>query len=295
MTFNKKFVELSKEKLAYLDIGSGEPLVLLHGNFCSSMHFASILPQLSQKYRCIVPDMRGFGDSTYNNTFDSMAEIGEDVVELLAHLGIDSAHFAGWSAGGCVCMQLAATYPALVRSFFGIASGSLSGYPVFAKDSMFQPMVGHVYASKQLLATDAVQVAPMAAVMEHNDTKAMRDIWSMTIFNVNKPEEEEYEMLMQETVKQKCLVDLDWALCTFNLSHTNNYYVDGDGTVDNIKCPCAFTLSQCDITVPAYMVMENVNGIAGSKLITYANSGHCPMVDCPEQLIVDMLEFFAGA
>ncbi len=292
MTFTKKYAQLSNEKLAYLDIGSGEPLVLLHGNFCSSMHFASVLPQLSSQYRCIVPDMRGFGDSSYNNRFDSMAEIGEDVVELLSQLGIDKAHFAGWSAGGCVCMQIAATHPTLVRSLFGIASGSLKGYPVFTKDNLFQPKVGSVYATKALLATDPVQVAPMAAVMEHKDTKAMADIWALTIFNVNKPAEDQYEMLMQETVKQKCLIDLDWALCTFNLSHTNNYYVDGNGTADSITCPCAFTLSQQDITVPAYMVMENVNGIAGSKLITYANSGHGPMVDCPDQLVADMIEFF---
>ncbi len=294
MTFTKKYAQLSKEKLAYIDVGEGETLVLLHGNVSSSMHFFAVLPQLSQKYRCIVPDMRGFGDSTYNNTFDSIAELADDIAELLCQLGIDNAHFAGWSAGGCVCMQLAATRPSLVRSFFGIASGSHRGYPVFVKDNLFQAIPGHVYASKQLLATDAVQVAPLLAISSTKDTKAMGAIWDFTIFNVNKPDSAEYDMYMHEAVKQRCLVDLDWALCTFNLSHTNNFYVEGNGLVDSIKCPCAFTLGDKDITVPAYMVMENVNGIPGSKLITYAECGHSPLTDCTEQLVADMITFFGG-
>jgi pimeloyl-ACP methyl ester carboxylesterase len=59
-----------------------------------------------------------------------------------------------------------------------------------------------------------------------------------------------------------------------------------------VKAPVLHTWSTKDITVPEYMVLENVNALKKrSKLIVYENCGHSPLVDVPDQLTKDILEF----
>jgi len=50
-------------EMAYVDVGAGDPIVLLHGNPTSSYLWRNVLPHLQQRGRCIVPDLVGMGDS----------------------------------------------------------------------------------------------------------------------------------------------------------------------------------------------------------------------------------------
>lgn len=49
--------------MAYVEHGSGDPIVLLHGNPTSSYLWRSVIPELSDSGRCIAPDLIGMGDS----------------------------------------------------------------------------------------------------------------------------------------------------------------------------------------------------------------------------------------
>ena len=49
--------------LAYVDIGESDPILLLHGNPTSSYLWRNIIPYLSDRYRCIAPDLISMGDS----------------------------------------------------------------------------------------------------------------------------------------------------------------------------------------------------------------------------------------
>ena len=79
----KKFVSIGKETIAYLDEGQGDVVLMLHGNMSSSVHYGPLIERLQGSFRCIAPDLRGFGDSSYNNRFDTMDELAEDVKLLL--------------------------------------------------------------------------------------------------------------------------------------------------------------------------------------------------------------------
>jgi haloalkane dehalogenase len=65
---SKKSVEVSGAKLAYVDVGKsaeGAPTVLfLHGNPTSSYLWRNIIPHASPQFRCVAPDLVGFGDSS---------------------------------------------------------------------------------------------------------------------------------------------------------------------------------------------------------------------------------------
>ena len=288
----KKFISIGKEELAYLDVGQGPVVVMVHGNMSSSIHYEPLISRIKDKYRCIAVDLRGFGDSSYNNRFDTLEELADDVNLLTEALGIDSYYLVGWSNGGGVSLKLCAKYPEKVKKFFDIEGAGHKGYPVYKKENY--QSTGKPYANKEEMAQDPMQVAPVLAIFEKGDAAMMTSIWDATIYTVNKPTREQNDLWMSETLKQRNLVDLDWALATLNMSDEYTPYGKGDGTIKNIKCPVALTMAEKDVVVPDYMVLDNYNALGElATLLPYENCGHSPMVDCPDRLAKDVVEFFA--
>ena len=288
----KKFISIGKEELAYLDVGQGPVVVMVHGNMSSSIHYEPLISRIKDKYRCIAVDLRGFGDSSYNNRFDTLEELADDVNLLTEALGIDSYYLVGWSNGGGVSLKICAKYPEKVKKFFDIEGAGLKGYPLYKKENY--QSTGKPYANKEEMAQDPMQVAPVLAIFEKGDAAMMTAIWDATIYTVNKPTREQNDLWMSETLKQRNLVDLDWALATLNMSDEYTPYGKGDGTIKNIKCPVALTMAEKDVVVPDYMVLDNYNALGElATLLPYENCGHSPMVDCPDRLAKDVVEFFA--
>lgn len=62
-TINKKYKTIAGARMAYVDVGEGDPIVFLHGNPTSSYLWRNIIAPLSARYRCLAPDLIGMGDS----------------------------------------------------------------------------------------------------------------------------------------------------------------------------------------------------------------------------------------
>ncbi len=63
MPYQKKFANVHGKQIAYVEEGSGDPIVLLHGNPTSSFLWRNVVPELVHSGRVIVPDLIGQGDS----------------------------------------------------------------------------------------------------------------------------------------------------------------------------------------------------------------------------------------
>ena len=59
----KKYVDVKGKRMAYVEMGSGDPIVFLHGNPTSSYLWRNIMPHLKGQGRCLAPDLIGMGDS----------------------------------------------------------------------------------------------------------------------------------------------------------------------------------------------------------------------------------------
>ena len=68
----KKYVEVNGQRMAYVEIGTGDPIVFQHGNPTSSYLWRNIMPLLADRGRCIAVDLIGMGDS------DKLADSGPD-------------------------------------------------------------------------------------------------------------------------------------------------------------------------------------------------------------------------
>jgi len=103
----------------YLEAGSGEPVVLIHGSGPGVTAYANwrlTVPALAEHFRVVAPDIAGFGytEASVDETFDYDVWIGH-VVGFMDALGIRSAHVLGNSFGGALAIQMAIRHPERVR------------------------------------------------------------------------------------------------------------------------------------------------------------------------------------
>jgi esterase len=106
-------VELGDMRLHVLDWGgSGEPIVLLHGGGLTAHTWDLVCLGLRSTYRCIAPDLRGHGDTSWSPELRyQLADHRSDVEGLVAHLGLDRFVLVGMSLGGAVAMNYAGQHP----------------------------------------------------------------------------------------------------------------------------------------------------------------------------------------
>ncbi len=110
-------------KLSYQESGTGEPLLLLHGLGSRSDDWEMQLPAFAGRYRVIAPDLRGHGRSDKPPGPYSVPMMAADVLGLLDHLGLTTAHIVGLSMGGMIAFQLAVDCPERVLSLTIVNSG----------------------------------------------------------------------------------------------------------------------------------------------------------------------------
>lgn len=89
-------------ELYYQDIGSGEPIVFLHGGFMHHRVWDRQVAALQGECRLIVPDLRGHGRSAKPTDGYEPARFARDVESLLVELGVKRATLIGWSLGATV-------------------------------------------------------------------------------------------------------------------------------------------------------------------------------------------------
>lgn len=281
------------ETIAYLEQGNGpKVLVLIHGNLSSSVYFRPLIDRLPKTIRVIAPDLRGFGDSTYNHPFQSLRDLADDINMFLNALMIDKAVIAGWSLGGGVAMEFAAAYPKRTEKLILINSTTHKGYPIFKKNASYQPIAGEIYVSAHEMASDPVQVKPVLDAIAAKNAAFMSYIYDLTIYTKNKPSVSENVEYINETMKQQNLPDADYALATLNMSREPNFYTKGSGTIENIQCPVLHFWGTLDKTVPEYMVQDNIKALEKqSQYIKFEECGHSPLVDKPDALTQAILSF----
>lgn len=76
---SKSFVTVKGKKMAYVDMGSGVPVLFLHGNPTSSYLWRNIMPHVSDDFRAIAPDLIGMGSS------EKLDEQGADSYRFVEH------------------------------------------------------------------------------------------------------------------------------------------------------------------------------------------------------------------
>ena len=109
-------IRINDINLAYTDVGTGPPIVLIHGYPFNRSLWTEQTEALNSKYRVVAPDLRGFGESDSSEGTATMARMAEDLAALMDALAIEQAVIGGLSMGGYVALAFARMFPARVKA-----------------------------------------------------------------------------------------------------------------------------------------------------------------------------------
>lgn len=102
-------------QLHYIEQGSGQPLVLLHGNGESCDYFEHQIACFSKRFRVIAIDTRGHGLSPRGEKPFTIKQFAEDLHDFMDEKGLEKAILLGFSDGGNIAMEFVLRYPERVE------------------------------------------------------------------------------------------------------------------------------------------------------------------------------------
>ena len=240
----------------YLDMGQGPVLVLLHGWAMSSGVFANSIARLKKHFRLLIPDLPGHGLSDPGHDY-SLAAIAIDLKAWLDSLLIDQFNLLGWSFGGQVAMQLAASTPASIQRLILVAST-----PKFCQSADW----GH--------GLPDIQVRAMQRRLQR-DFGATLDSFVELMFVGEADAEKRLAALREHSVLPDSAAGCE-ALLTLR---------NGDlrSRLANITVPTLIQHGTADNIIPITAGRFIAEQIPAAEFSLCEDVGHAPFLSCPEQ------------
>jgi pimeloyl-ACP methyl ester carboxylesterase len=153
------FLRTDDVTLHYRDQGQGEAVVLVHGNWTTSLFWQPVQERLAEDHRVIAPDLRGRGESRGATHDYTIPRLADDLALLLDSIDIPRAHLVGHSLGTAVLLELCLREPRRARSLTLVAPAWPDGMPAALNQPERQRMA---QADKNLYANALRAVAPTA-------------------------------------------------------------------------------------------------------------------------------------
>jgi len=115
-----KEAEVNGVRIQYLEDGSGEPVVFVHGTVSDNRAWEPVRDEIARKYRFIALTQRYFGTGPWKDDGRefSVATFADDLAKFVTSLNAGPVHLVGWSFGGQVAATMAVKNPSLVRISF---------------------------------------------------------------------------------------------------------------------------------------------------------------------------------
>tara|TARA_R110002110_G_scaffold413729_1_gene641523 strand:+ start:1254 stop:2081 length:828 start_codon:yes stop_codon:yes gene_type:complete len=172
-----QFIETCGYRTNYHDAGDGPVVIMLHGSGAGVSGWANwrgIMPLLAEDFRVIVPDLVGFGftETPSNFQFEFMTSWMDQVVALMDHLGVKSAHLVGNSFGGSLSMWMAARHPQRCERMVLMGPG---GWPAPVNENLaelwsYKPSVENMKSLMDIMAFDRTLVTDELAELRYQAT-----------------------------------------------------------------------------------------------------------------------------
>lgn len=239
-------INIGELTLNIAERGTGPAFIFIPGLVGLLTAWEYQMAEFSKRYRCVAFDHRGAGDSDKPAAGYTTETLARDVIGLMDRLGIEKAHIAGTSTGGCVLQNLAIDYPNRVRCC--IFSNT------WVKADEF---ISRVQTTRKRIAVsygpeEYVRVSSLFT----NGAMQFR-------YDLDKVLE-----LEQRALQTVAPVEILAQRLDMTLTH------DRSAELERIKCPSLVVGTLDDATVPYYQSEDLHKSIPGSRLIMVEEGGH---------------------
>ena len=236
-------------RLAYDRRGKGSPLVLLHGYPLDHRLWDDVVPLLENQFDLVLPDLRGFGESTTVDSFYTMEDMASDIAGLLDYLGIQKTAIAGHSMGGYVALAFARLYPERVTGLGLVSSQVLADTPAKREDRF-------------KTAAEVAENGP-ASIVE-----------AMTPKFTNDPRLQEFARSSMELQQPAAYIGTLKAM---------GERVDSTPLLESINYPVVIVHGDSDSLVPIDRAREVKAALPNAYLVEISGAGHMPMMEAKEK------------
>jgi abhydrolase domain-containing protein 6 len=257
--------EIPGFRIAYLEGGSGEPLVLLHGIGANKDNWTYTSILLSRHFRVIAIDLPGFGESS--KPADAHYRVEDQVLRLhqiLGKLGLKRVHLGGNSMGGWIAGVYAVRYPQAVSSLWLID-------PAYVSSA--QP-------SELVQRADRGEKIPLFA-------RTPEEFEQVTAFVMSKPP------FIPSAVKRVLAEQqaADYELNNQIFQEINQRSAPLDKQVAGLMTPTLIVWGDQDraLHVSGAAVLHQL--MPRSRVIIMPGLGHLPMVEAPKKAAEDYIAF----
>lgn len=219
----------------------------------------TVVPLLSNRYRCLTYDTRGHGRSGGFDSPVTVDQLADDLAGIMAAHGAKNAHIVGLSLGGLTGQALASRVPEKVRTLTLIATG-----PILPPADMW------------LKRAATVRAEGPEAIFE-----AMPSRWFTEKFRENNPE------VVAETRANFMMIDrAGYARCCEAIAAA-----DLRGRLGAISAPTLVIAGALDPVAPPALAETLREGIPGAELVVLPDVAHLISVEKPEEVAAHLLAF----
>lgn len=272
MTVERKTISVDGLTTSYLEAGSGDPVVLLHGGEyggCAEIAWEKTIAALAQHFRVLAPDMLGYGESAKVIDFtDGRGMRIRHIARLCDVLGVTAAHFIGNSMGAInLLVDTTSEKPVLpVRSLVTICGGgdiqrNEHVGALYDYDATFEAMRAIVVA----LFADPAYAGDDAYVQRRYDSSIAPGAWeSLAAARFRRPGLESPP----------------------TPSSVRPY--------GRISVPVLVIEGAADKLLPVGWAAEIAGQIPDGRSVVVPDAGHCPHIEAPDIVNGLLLDFLRG-
>jgi aminoacrylate hydrolase len=226
--------------------GQGPAFVFIPGLLGLLNAWEFQMAEFSQHYRCIAFDHRGAGDSDKPKNAYATELIARDVIALMDTLGVETAHVAGTSTGGCVLQNLAIDHPERLRCCI-FSNTWVKADEYITRVQMTRKRIALAYG-----ADEYVKVSSLFT----NGAMQFR-------YDLDKVMELERRSLATVASVEVLAARLD-----MTMAH------DRSSDLHKIRAPSLIVGTRDDATVPSYQSEDLHKAVVGSRLVIVEEGGH---------------------
>ncbi len=266
---NSHFLNWRGAEVHYVEEGSGQPLLLIHGFGGSYTNFTDLAAMFKDKYRVISIDLPGFGLSDFPEVKegeDFLQDYRDYMTFILDTLHLDSVYVVGNSMGGAVSWYTALAHPDKVRKAVLLNPAGYDAEKVAGKLAMFK------FKSFQRLFDKG-----MPLFMS----------WS----GIRKAYFKDDLIKEERVVFNNKLTNREGNLAHMLHLALSHQFPD-TSLIEQIKVPTLIVWGKQDEIIPVDHAYRFERDIKGSRLVVFDQCGHCPMMEEPLKTKEALEKFF---
>ncbi len=240
---------------------SGPALFLLHGFPLDHRMWLNQIEPLGERYRVIVPELRGFGHSTVDSDY-TLADLAEDVEQVRQHLAArEQIHLVGLSMGGYVCFEYWHAYSMNLKSL-ALANTKPSADDETAKQG------------RLAMAAKAIEQGTWSAVSPMLDRLIGADSRGSAVESAMRE--------MMESASPQAVAAAQRAMASRR---------DFTSMLPSIAIPTLVITGQHDVIAPPEPTKSWASQIPNSRYVELPGSGHMTTMESPESFNQALIDF----